>query len=74
MKAAEDAAASEFKQFLSNTKSDRKKKEITQQHNTMSMTSEKASLEQRKKDLASTEKQLDAALEYYEAGMTNHIW
>lgn len=32
----------------------------------MSMTSEKASLEQRKKDLASTEKQLDAALEYYE--------
>ena len=68
LKAAEDAAASEFKQFLSNTKSDRKKKEITQQHNTMSMTSETASLEQRKKDLASTEKQLDAALEYYEAG------
>lgn len=66
LKAAEDAAASEFKQFLSNTKSDRKKKEITQQHNTMSMTSETASLEQRKKDLASTEKQLDAALEYYE--------
>lgn len=65
LKAAEDAAASEFKQFLSNTKSDRKKKEITQQHNTMSMTSETASLEQRKKDLASTEKQLDAALEYY---------
>ena len=69
LKAAEDAAASEFKKFLSNTKSHRKKKEITQQHNTMSMTSEKASLEQRKKDLASTEKQLDAALEYYEAGM-----
>lgn len=68
LQAAEDAAASEFKQFLSDTKSDKKKKEINQQHNVMSMTSEKASLEQRKKDLVSTEKQLSAAMEYYEAG------
>ena len=67
LQAAEDAAASEFKQFVGNTKSEKKKKEISQRHNTMSMTSEKASLEQRKKDLGSTEKQLDAALEYYEA-------
>ena len=67
LQAAEDAAASEFKQFLSDTKSDKKKKEINQQHNVMSMTSEKASLEQRKKDLVSTEKQLSAAMEYYEA-------
>ena len=59
-----------FKQFLSDTKSDKKKKEINQQHNVMSMTSEKASLEQRKKDLVSTEKQLSAAMEYYEAGWT----
>ena len=70
LQAAEDAAASEFKQFLSDTKSDKKKKEINQQHNVMSMTSEKASLEQRKKDLVSTEKQLSAAMEYYEAGWT----
>lgn len=66
LQATEQAAADEFKQFLSDATSDKARKSSTQQHNTMSIASQKRLLEQRKKDLESTDQQLSAASLYHE--------
>ncbi|CAJ1438544.1 unnamed protein product [Effrenium voratum] len=66
LEAAEAAASKEHRAFISDSKADKAKKGITQQHNTQTIASQKNSLEQRKKDLESTQKQFIAAKDYYE--------
>merc|ERR1719313_1941067 len=64
--AAEDKAASEYTSFMRDSSKDKAVKTTTMKHKTSLKTEKQGDLEEAKKDLAGTQEELDAALEYYE--------
>jgi hypothetical protein len=63
---SEDAAAKEFETFMRDSKKNKAVKETSMKHATNTKTTKEGDLETAKKDLAGTQEELDAALEYFE--------
>merc|ERR1711869_77091 len=59
-------AANEYKGFSTDTKADKEQKTADIDSKTLKMTADKGSLQEKKGDLEGTQKELDAALQYYE--------
>merc|ERR1719359_886273 len=64
--ANEDAAAKEFKQFSNDSKMDKMQKSKDVEHKSEKKAEQEQALQEKKADLAGTQKELDAALAYYE--------
>merc|ERR1719218_491951 len=63
---AEDSASKEFTAFMRDSKKNKAVKETDMKHKTNTKTTKEGDLESAKKDLAGTQEELDAALEYFE--------
>jgi len=64
--AAEAAAQKEYDEFMTDSKVDKSSKETSIEHKTAKKQDETQSLEQKKADLEGTQKELDAALAYFD--------
>jgi len=64
--AAEDKAASEYTEFMRDSSKSKAVKSTDMKHKLSTKTAKEGDLEEAKKDLAGTQEELDAALEYYE--------
>merc|ERR1719449_249705 len=65
-KASEDQAQKEYDEFMSDSAVDKAEKAKDIEHKTAKKQNEEQSLQEKKTDLESTQKELDAALAYYE--------
>merc|ERR1719324_2052438 len=65
-KAAEEAAQAEYDAFMTDTEVDKAQKTQDIDHKTKKKQDESQTLEEKKGDLDGTQKELDAALAYYE--------
>merc|ERR1719163_342400 len=65
-KAAEETAQKEYDQFISDSQVDKASKEKDIEHKTMKKQDEEQELTSKKEDLAGTQKELDAALAYFD--------
>jgi len=64
--AGEAAASSQYDRFMTDSQVDKAEKEKTNEHKTAKRQDEEQSLQQKKGDLDGTQKELDAALSYYD--------
>eukprot|EP00440_Ansanella_granifera_P028740 gb/GFBE01031218.1/.p1 GENE.gb/GFBE01031218.1/~~gb/GFBE01031218.1/.p1 ORF type:complete len:683 (+),score=280.61 gb/GFBE01031218.1/:1-2049(+) len=65
-KVSEEAAYKEYREFISDSKADKMEKETIKRRNEMKSKEQGTALTERQRDLASTEKQLDAAVAYFD--------
>merc|ERR1719172_224674 len=65
-KAAEDAAQSEYDQFMTDSEVDKTQKTSDIEHKTARKQDQEKSIVEKKSDLEGTQKELAAALDYYE--------
>jgi len=65
-KSAESEAAKEYSEFMDDARVDKAQKEKDHEYKSKSHQDQSTALEQRKTDLAGTQKELDAALAYYD--------
>merc|ERR1719223_714648 len=63
---AEDAAQSEYEQFMQDSSVDKTEKSTSIEHKTAKQQHEEKELLSKQNDLVGTEKELDAALKYYD--------
>merc|ERR1719157_280952 len=64
--AAEAAAQSQYDRFMTDSQVDKAEKQKTNEHKAAKRQDEEQSLQQKKADLDGTQKELDAALSYYD--------
>merc|ERR1719324_1660064 len=64
--AAETAAADEYAAFMHDSKMDKTGKSKDLEHKTEKKTNQEAALQEKKSDLDGTQKELDAAMKYFE--------
>merc|ERR1719293_652830 len=65
-KAAEEAAQKEYDQFMTDSKMDKEAKTTDHDHKTTKKEDQEESLTSKKEDLANTQKELDAAMAYFD--------